>query len=122
VGAVDPVKNLLFAVPAQDATQLQIVSGGPGPETVVRTATLPFTASFGSLAVNPVLSHLYVGDSADNSIAVLDETSGITLATIALGSGNTPGPLAVDPVRNLLYALVSSANGTQLYVLQDGGN
>ena len=121
VGAVDPLRNLLFAVPAQNGKQLQIVSGGPGPETVVQTVSLPFAASFGSLAVNPVLGHLYVGNGEGNSIMVLDETTGATLATIPLGAGNTAGQLAADSLRNFPHALVGTADGPRIFVIKDGG-
>ena len=120
VGAVDPVKNLLFAVPANNGKLLQIVNGGPGPETVARTVSLDFTASFGSLAANQNLGHLYVSNAAGDSIEVLDETTGASLGNIYLGAGNSAGALAVDSTQNLLYALVQTAYGTEFFVIKDG--
>ena len=115
--AVDPVHNLLFALPQGGGPQLQIVSGGPGAESIVRTVNLPFTA--GALAVNPTLGHLYVGNSQGNSIEVLDERTGAPLASIPLGPGNSVIRLAADTRRNRIYALAQSANGTQLVVILD---
>ena len=115
--AVDSLHNRLFALPSGGGMQLQIVSAGPGAESVVRTVDLPFTA--GALAVNPALGHLYVGNSQGNSIEVLSETTGAPLASIPLGAGNTVIRMAADTRRNRLYALVSTANGTQLVVIQD---
>jgi len=115
--AVDSVHNRLFALPQGGGPQLQIVSGGPGAESILRVVNLPFTA--GALAVNPALGHLYVGNSQGNSIEVLNEKTGTPLASIPLGAGNTVIRMAADTRRNRLYALVSTANGTQLVVIQD---
>jgi DNA-binding beta-propeller fold protein YncE len=115
--AVDPVHNLLFALPQGGGPQLQIVSGGPGAESILRTVNLPFTA--GALAVNPTLGHLYVGNSQGNSIEVLNEKTGTQLASIPLGAGSSVIRMAADAKRNRLYALVQTANGTQLAVIQD---
>ena len=115
--AVDSVHNRLFALPQGGGPQLQIVSGGPGAESIVRTVNLPFTA--GALAVNPTLGHLYVGNSQGNSIEVLNETTGAPLASIPLGAGSSVIRMAADTRRNRLYALVQTANGTQLVVIQD---
>ena len=117
VMAVDPVHNLLFALPAGGGPQIQIVSGGPGAESIVRTVDLPFTA--GALAVNPTLGHLYVGNSQGNSIEVLNEKTGTPLASTPLGAGNNVIRMAADTRHNRLYALVQTANGTQLVVIQD---
>jgi DNA-binding beta-propeller fold protein YncE len=121
VGAVDAVHNLLFAIPSGGSAQLQIISGGPGPKSILLTVTLPFAASAGALAVNPASRRLYVANGAGNSIEVLNETTGASLGTIPLGAGNAPGRLAADPARHLLYALVQTANGAQLFVLQVPG-
>jgi hypothetical protein len=115
--AVDPVHNLLFALPSGGGMQLQIVSAGPGAESIVRTIDLPFTA--GALAVNSALRHLYVGNSPGNSIELLNETTGARLASIPLGPGSSVIRMAADTRRNRLYALVQTANGTQLVVIQD---
>jgi DNA-binding beta-propeller fold protein YncE len=115
--AVDPVHNLLFALPQGGGPQLQILSGGPGAESIVRTVDLPFTA--GALAVSPALGHLYVGDSQSNSIEVLNDTTGAPLASIPLGPGSSVIRMAADAKHNRLYALVQTANGTQLVVIQD---
>jgi DNA-binding beta-propeller fold protein YncE len=120
VGAVDTVNRLLFAVPAQNATELQILGGGPGPEAIVRTVSLPFSASAGGLDVDPAAGRLYASNAAGNSIEVLNEATGASLATIALGAGNSAQRLAADPTRHLLYALVLTANGAQLFVIQEG--
>jgi DNA-binding beta-propeller fold protein YncE len=117
VGAVDPVNNRLFALPSGSETQLQIISAGPGAETIVHTVNLPFTA--GALAFNPALGHLYVSNSQSNSIEVLNETTGAPLASILLGAGNTVIRMAIDTRHNKLYALAQTANGTQLVVIQD---
>lgn len=115
VGAVDPVHNRLFAVPSGVATQLQIVSAGPGAESIVRVVNLPF--AIGALAVNPTLGHLYVGQG--NSIQVLNETTAAPLASIPLGAGANVIRMAADARHNRLYALVQTAGSTQLVVIQD---
>ena len=120
VGAVDTVSRLLFAVPAENATELQILGGGPGPEAIVRTVHLPFSANAGALDVDPAAGRLFASNAAGNSIEVLNETTDASLATIALGAGNSAERLAVDPSRHLLYALVQTANGAQLFIIQEG--
>lgn len=115
--AVDPLHNLLFALPQGGGPQLQIVSGRPGVKSVGRTVNLPFTA--GAVAVNPALGHLYVGNSQGNSIEVLNETTGAPLASIPLGPGTSVIRLAADARHNRVYALAQTANGTQLVVIQD---
>ena len=120
VGAVDTVNHRLFAVPAQNPTELQILSGGPGPETIVRTVSLSFSASAGGLDVDPAAGRLYFSNAAGNSIEVLNETTGASLATIALGAGNSAQRVAADTSRHLLYALVQTASGAQLFVIQEG--
>jgi DNA-binding beta-propeller fold protein YncE len=119
VGAVDPVNSLLFAVPSGSGSQLQIVTDGPGPEPVVRSISLPFTANAGALAVNPALGRLYAANSSGNTIEVLNEKTGAPIETIALGAGNSAFRLAVDPKQHRVYALVQTASGTQLFVIRD---
>jgi hypothetical protein len=121
VGAVDPINNLLFAVPSGSSTQLQIVTDGPGPTPIVRSVILRFTANAGALAVNPVLGHLYAANSQGNSIEVLNEKTGAPLSSIALGAGNTAFRLAVDSKQSRQYALVQTASGTRLFVIHVAG-
>jgi len=64
---------------------------------------------------------LYVANPLGNSIEVLDEKTGAPLASIPLGAGNSLIRLAADyPKNNRLNALVQTASGTQLFVIQDG--
>lgn len=119
IGAVDPVNNLLFAVPSASGSELQIVTDGPGPEPVVRSINLPFAANAGALAVNPGRGRLYAANSTANTIEVLSEKTGARIETIALGAGNSAFRLAVDPKQRRVYALVQTASGTQLFVISD---
>ena len=120
VGTVDEVHNLLFAIPSAGSAQLQIVKGGPGPETILRSVVLRFTANAGALAVNPRSGRLYAANGQGNSIEVLAEKTGAPLESIALGAGNNAFRLAVDSSRKRLYALVQTPGGIQLFVIHDG--
>jgi len=120
VGAVDTANRLLFAIPARSATELQVLNGGPGPEAIVRTFNLSFPANAGALDVNPAAGRIYAANATGNSIEVLNEITGASIATIALGAGNSPQRLVVDPSHHLLYSLVQTANGAQLFVIQEG--
>jgi hypothetical protein len=50
---------------------------------------------------------------------VLNEKTGTPLASTPLGAGNNVIRMAADTRHNRLYALVQTANGTQLVVIQD---
>jgi len=119
VGAVDATNNLLFAIPGGVGTTLQIVNGQPDPETIQKTVTLPFSASAGSLAADPAAGTLFLGDAAANSIQLVDELTGAVTGQISLGSGNTAGNLAVDPTRDILYAIVQTGSGAQVWVISN---
>jgi len=117
VGAVDATNGMLFAVASGDANELEVVSEGSCAEWIVRTIKLPFTA--GALAVSPALGHLYAANPQGNSIEVVNEKTGTPLTRIPVGAGSSPFRLAADTERNRLYALVQTAAGTQLLVIQD---
>jgi len=116
VGAVDVPNNLLFAIPVSSST-LQIINGAPDPEFIQQSITLSFAGDPNGMAVNPTSGSLYLSNASGNSIAVVNEFTGAGMGQISLGAGNTSGALAIDATRNILYAIVQTGSGPEVWVL-----
>ena len=73
------------------------------------------------MGVNTALNHLYLVNSAANSIEVRHGSTGALIATFSLGPfGATPnGAMAVDSARGRVYAVASGNSGPVLLVIQD---
>jgi YVTN family beta-propeller protein len=54
------------------------------------------------IAVNPVTNRIYVTNSNDGTVSVIDGASNTVIATVFLGS-TSPWGVGVDPVRNIAY-------------------
>jgi YVTN family beta-propeller protein len=53
--------------------------------------------------VNPVTNRVYVTNSGDDSISVLDGATNSVISTIAVNSGMSPTAVAVNPLTNRIY-------------------
>jgi hypothetical protein len=112
--------NLLYAWTNNNNT-LQIVNGAPDPEVVLTNVALPF-AGGAFIGVNPVLNHIYIGDSSANLLAILNATNGSLIQTISLPAGiNYVGSVGVDAIRSRAYVNASGGGTNFLYVIQDFG-
>lgn len=65
------------------------------------------------IAVNPTTGHVFVANSAANSMTVFDGTSLAVLATVPTGSA--PGMIGVNPVTNLVYIGNRLSDSVQIY-------
>jgi hypothetical protein len=104
VRAINGVTNKLYAVP-DPLNQLQIIDGKPDPEVILKTVSLSYHPA--SLGINTALNHLYLANSAAQSIEVRDPSKGTLITTFSLSAlGLTPdGPMAVDSIRGRIYVI-----------------
>ena len=115
--AINPLTNKLYAVP-DTTNDLQIINGKPDPEVILKTVTLSYHPS--SLGINKALNHLYLANSAAQSIEVRDPSKGTLITTFSLSAlGLTPdGGMAVDSIRGRIY-VISYTPSSQLLVIED---
>jgi len=104
--------NLVYAVPSSGG--LNIVNGNT--EHVVTNVVLSYAPN--AIAVNPMLDHIYLADGS-NFIDVRDAKTGSPIKTITMSSGLSVISLAVDRLRDRIYAGVASSGNTYLYQLKD---
>ena len=114
---VDPTSGTVF-VPATagDSTangSLWIVDG---PSMTV-TKTVQVDGQGSAVAVNSHTHRVYVAQFYEDSVAVFDFSGG-RLATVALGTGSSPGDIAVDEVHDLVYT--ADSNASQVSVIGNG--
>jgi YVTN family beta-propeller protein len=74
----------------------------------VKTAQLPVGPHPQGIAVNSRLGRLYVADMVQNTVTVIDETSGRTLASIDVGAVPLQ-PIRIDEATNRIYVVCSTA-------------
>jgi DNA-binding beta-propeller fold protein YncE len=113
VMAVDSNSNKLFATSGKN---LQIILGHT--EAISTTVALTYTPA--AMGVNSALAHVYLANTAGNSIDVYSE-AGKKLTTFLLGTNNQPNQLAVDSTRGRLYVDVfdTGTNSWALDVIED---
>lgn len=94
------------------------IDGNVAPNRVITGANTTFNYPWG-ISVDVPRDKLYVGDSSNNAIFVFDNASAVTgnvapNRTVSGGTtGLTGGELAdiyVDPIRNMIYAVLRTAN------------
>jgi len=116
VRAADPVTGKLFAVSGQT---LQILNGIRDPEVISISEDLGYAPA--GLAVDFALGHIYLSDAAHSAIEVRMISNGELLSTIAVPDGLTPGSLAVDTTRGMLYVCAAKAGRTFLVAVDESG-
>jgi DNA-binding beta-propeller fold protein YncE len=111
--AVDSNTNKLFAT---SGNNLQIIAGHT--DTIAKTVTLTYTPA--AIGVNNAMAHVYLLNSAGNSIDIYSET-GKMISTIVFGSTSQPTSLAVDSARGRLFVdvLNTMSNSWSLQVIED---
>jgi DNA-binding beta-propeller fold protein YncE len=111
--AIDSATARLYAT---SGNNLQIIAGITG--SILKTVNLTYTPA--GIGANNALGHVYLTNSAGNSIDVYNQGGG-KVATFLLGAGHQPGSLAVDSVRGRLYVdvLDTSSSSWSLDVIED---
>jgi YVTN family beta-propeller protein len=89
----DPRQVLVYRLPSEEPSLLTAVLVGHGG-----------TDGGGGIAVNPVTNHVFVTNSAEDSVTIFDGTTNMLLATVTVG--DDPQSVAVDP--GLSYAWVGN--------------
>jgi DNA-binding beta-propeller fold protein YncE len=112
--AVNPVTNRLYFDSGSD---LQVFDGSS--DTLL--ATIPGAAGpRGGVAVNTNLDRIYVADSADGVVKIIDGGTNAGIGSFSLGANVTPYQLAVNSNEGLVYVAGRLANGTtKLFVVRD---
>jgi DNA-binding beta-propeller fold protein YncE len=115
VMAINTLTNTLYAT---SGSNLQVINGAPNPEVILTTVALTYTPA--SMGINTELNHLYLANSAGNSVEVRDGSTGALIATFSLGTGVTPNSsMAVDSIRGRIYVIASSGGSPVLLVIED---
>jgi hypothetical protein len=116
VMAIDTGDNRLYATTGNN---VQIINGIPDPEVILTTVALSYTPA--SMGVNQELNHLYLANSAGQSIEVRGATTGKLISTFSLAPfGVIPdGGMTVDNIRGRIYITATSGSGRSLVVIED---
>ena len=72
-----------------------------------------------AVATNPVTGKVYITNSGDHTVSVIDGATNSVSATVSLGF-SSPNDIAVDTIANLVYVAVSD-NAFQ-FVIDGAGN
>ncbi len=104
------------------ATHVAYVFAGPGGEGKVAAdgltrSSVPFSAVVS--AVNPRSNRLYGPPLSGSGVEVIDGNTEAVLATLPVSS---PGPIAVNPIRNRVYIVDNSSSPPALKVFDGGTN
>lgn len=118
VMAINARYSILYAI-TLTGNKLQIINGKPDPEVVVRTIPLSYNPA--SIGVNQELGHIYLANSAGDSIEVRDGGTGALIATFSLAAfGATSfGGMTVDSIRGRIYVTASTSTGPVILVIED---
>lgn len=118
VMAVNARFNILYAS-TLSGNNLQIINGKPDPEVVVSTTPLSYAPA--SMGVNQELNHLYIMNTAGDSIEARDGGTGALIATFSLAPfGVSPnGGMTVDSIRGRIYVTGTTSTGPVILVIED---
>jgi len=118
VMAINARYSILYASTIT-GNNLQIINGIPDPEVVV--STIPLSYSPASMGVNQELGHIYLMNTAGDSIEVRNGGTGALIATFSLAPfGVSPnGGMAVDSVRGRIYVTGTTSSGPVILVIED---
>src|SRR5262249_40350281 len=113
--ALSPGSYTVVAVSSQGQNAFNTT----GPLTIgVRPPNFPTGFYPVGVAVNTATNRVYVPNSGDNTVAVLDGNTHATIATV--GVGRLPCAIAADPLRNRIY--VGNINSSDVTVLRGDTN
>lgn len=100
-----------------DPSRVQIYNLSTTPARLVAEVEIPYGGpdGGGGIAVDPALQHVYVTNSLNNSLSILDGRRGLPIATLPVGTD--PFALALDLRTDELW--VGNRAGNDLLVLTD---
>ncbi|HUX85912.1 MAG TPA: hypothetical protein VMW65_02830, partial [Chloroflexota bacterium] len=124
--AVDPIHHLVYAVERGTYSSIGVNNGLPtdrvsvvNETTGAVVTTIPVGNSFQGkgqgIAVDPTTQRIFVSNSDDNTISVLDGATNQVIATVPAGAG--PTGVAIDPSLGLVY--VSDSGASTISVLDE---
>jgi YVTN family beta-propeller protein len=97
--------------------RLKIYNLATTPAGLVAEVEIPYGGANGGggVAVDPETRHIYVTNSADNTLSIIDGQAGEVITTIPVGTD--PFPVAFDPRADEIW--VGNRVGNDLLVLSD---
>ncbi|MBC7223029.1 MAG: hypothetical protein H5T59_01925 [Anaerolineae bacterium] len=100
-----------------DPTRVQIYNLNTTPAALVGEVEIPYGGpdGGGGIAVDPVTRHVYVSNSLDNTLSILDGRLGTVITTIPVGTD--PFAVAFDPRTDEVW--VGNRAGNDLWVFTD---
>ena len=110
--AVDETAGKLYVTRAGSA-ELAIVDESSGSVTNIATGATPC-----AVAINPTTKRIYVANHEDNTVTVVDEAQGKTVAKMEVGE--KPQGIAVDARANRIY--VANVHGDSVSVIDGTRN
>lgn len=118
--AIDTIRQRVY-IASSDHGVISVYSLSTSAGGIVRAtlSTLKIGSHPQALGVNSRLGRLYVGDVSSNTITVIDEDSGHTLATIAVAALPVQ-PLRVDEATGRVYVVCST--GQELDIINGHTN
>jgi YVTN family beta-propeller protein len=96
--------DALFALDAQTGAAVFIFvlfSGADDAQGQINTAVVPVGTMPTGAAQDPVTGDIYVANSGDDTVSVIDPDSQTVIDTIGVGDG--PGSVAADPSAGIIY-------------------
>lgn len=120
VMAVDATNRRLYVYvrgPHSDPTRVQIYNLNTAPAALLAEVEIPYggTDGGGGIAVDPATRRVYVTNSLDNTLSILDGKVGTVVATIPVGTD--PFALAFDARTGEIW--VGNRAGNDLFVFTD---
>ena len=94
--AVNPVTNKVYLLNEADDT-VTVLNAATNTTTTIPVGDRP-----AYIAVNPATNRIYVNNAGDSSLTVIDGATDTNLTPTPLALG-TLGPLAINPVTNIVY-------------------
>ncbi len=118
--AVDPVRNrlyVLYALTGGAPDRVAVYSLAASGASRIDTVLVEDGGAQGGtgIAVNPTTGHVFVANSARNTVSVIDGPSLSVLASVAVG--RDPGMVGVNPATNKVY--VSNRGDNTVQVIDD---
>lgn len=115
--AVDAVRHRLYALVSASGSnpdRVAVFSLAPSGASRIGTVMVGAGGAQGGtgIAVNPTTGHVFVANSAQDTVTVIDGPGMAVLATMAVG--DDPGMVGVNPATNRVYVSNRGSNSVQM--------